>query len=155
MLALRAPHNQFSFFSSFRRLLWTWSKLAQTKPSHWHDLHITGIEPPRESFNRWLLERKVIDKGVDPLLPSECEPVISPSMFREVMNDIPIRYKSNHFLHSTCISSFQCSEKEIIFSSSSGILGSHALSTKRRPEGCYSSMQRQPRKWLIPGEQLW
>ncbi|XP_056461571.1 mRNA (2'-O-methyladenosine-N(6)-)-methyltransferase-like [Gadus chalcogrammus] len=50
-----------------------------------------GIDPPRESFNRWLLERKVIDKGGDPLLPSDCDPVISPSMFREVMNDIPIR----------------------------------------------------------------
>lgn len=52
----------------------------------------SGIDPPRESFNRWLLERKVIDKGHDPLLPSDCDPVISPSMFREVMNDIPIRY---------------------------------------------------------------
>lgn len=50
-----------------------------------------GIEPPRDSFNRWLLERKVLDKGKDPFLPSECEPVISPAMFREVMNDIPIR----------------------------------------------------------------
>lgn len=52
----------------------------------------TGIEPPRESFNRWMLERKVVDKGSDPLLPSNCEPVVSPSMFREIMNDIPIRY---------------------------------------------------------------
>ncbi|XP_028904763.1 mRNA (2'-O-methyladenosine-N(6)-)-methyltransferase [Ornithorhynchus anatinus] len=50
-----------------------------------------GIEPPRESFNRWMLERKVVDKGTDPLLPSDCEPVVSPSMFREIMNDIPIR----------------------------------------------------------------
>lgn len=50
-----------------------------------------GIEPPRESFNRWLLERKVEDKGPDPLLPSDCDPVVSPSMFREIMNDIPIR----------------------------------------------------------------
>lgn len=50
-----------------------------------------GIEPPRESFNRWMLERKVVDKGCDPLLPSNCEPVVSPSMFREIMNDIPIR----------------------------------------------------------------
>lgn len=32
-----------------------------------------------------------MDKGHDPLLPSDCELVISPSMFREVMNDIPIR----------------------------------------------------------------
>lgn len=52
---------------------------------------LSGIDPPRESFNRWLLERKVIDKGHDPLLPSDCDPVISPSMFREIMNDIPIR----------------------------------------------------------------
>ncbi|XP_070600412.1 mRNA (2'-O-methyladenosine-N(6)-)-methyltransferase [Erythrolamprus reginae] len=50
-----------------------------------------GIDPPRESFNRWMLERKVVDKGSDPLLPSNCEPVVSPSMFREIMNDIPIR----------------------------------------------------------------
>ncbi|XP_069740810.1 mRNA (2'-O-methyladenosine-N(6)-)-methyltransferase isoform X3 [Narcine bancroftii] len=50
-----------------------------------------GIDPPRDSFNRWLLERKAIDKGKDPLLPSDCDPVVSPSMFREVMNDIPIR----------------------------------------------------------------
>ncbi|KAM6457665.1 mRNA (2'-O-methyladenosine-N(6)-)-methyltransferase [Liasis olivaceus] len=50
-----------------------------------------GIDPPRESFNRWMLERKVVDKGTDPLLPSNCEPVVSPSMFREIMNDIPIR----------------------------------------------------------------
>lgn len=55
---------------------------------------LSGIDPPRESFNRWLLERKVIDRGHDPLLPSDCDPVISPSMFREVMNDIPIRYRT-------------------------------------------------------------
>lgn len=52
----------------------------------------SGIDPPRESFNRWMLERKVVDKGSDPLLPSSCEPIVSPSMFREIMNDIPIRY---------------------------------------------------------------
>lgn len=59
-----------------------------------------GIDPPRESFNRWMLERKVVDKGTDPLLPSDCEPVVSPSMFREIMNDIPIRYcsRTEHFV---------------------------------------------------------
>ncbi|KAG8131449.1 putative Phosphorylated CTD-interacting factor 1-like protein, partial [Naja naja] len=39
-----------------------------------------------------MLERKVVDKGSDPLLPSNCEPVVSPSMFREIMNDIPISW---------------------------------------------------------------
>ncbi|MCI4375245.1 hypothetical protein PGIGA_G00107120 [Pangasianodon gigas] len=69
------------------------AQLTTKLRQHYHELcyQREGIEPPRESFNRWLLERKVMDKGVDPLLPSECEPVISPSMFREVMNDIPIR----------------------------------------------------------------
>ncbi|MEQ2252552.1 mRNA (2'-O-methyladenosine-N(6)-)-methyltransferase [Ilyodon furcidens] len=69
------------------------AQLVTKLRQHYHELchQREGIDPPRESFNRWLLERKVIDKGVDPLLPSECEPAVSPSMFREVMNDIPIR----------------------------------------------------------------
>lgn len=50
-----------------------------------------GIDSPRESFNRWLMERKVIDRGNDPLLPSQCTPEISPSMYREIMTDIPIK----------------------------------------------------------------
>uniref|UniRef100_A0A3B5MHG6 WW domain-containing protein n=1 Tax=Xiphophorus couchianus TaxID=32473 RepID=A0A3B5MHG6_9TELE len=67
------------------------AQLVTKLRQHYHELcHQREIDPPRESFNRWLLERKVIDKGLDPLLPSECEPVVSPSMFREVMNDIPI-----------------------------------------------------------------
>ncbi|XP_068451051.1 mRNA (2'-O-methyladenosine-N(6)-)-methyltransferase [Clinocottus analis] len=69
------------------------AQLVTKLRQHYHELchQREGIDPPRESFNRWLLERKVIDKGHDPLLPSDCEPVISPSMFREIMNDIPIR----------------------------------------------------------------
>ncbi|ESO96929.1 hypothetical protein LOTGIDRAFT_115378 [Lottia gigantea] len=50
-----------------------------------------GIEAPRESFNRWLLERNVIDKGTDPMLPSQCIPEVSQSMYREIMNDIPVK----------------------------------------------------------------
>ncbi|XP_021342973.1 phosphorylated CTD-interacting factor 1-like [Mizuhopecten yessoensis] len=50
-----------------------------------------GIHAPTESFNRWLLERKVMDKGSDPFLPSVCSPEISQSMYREIMNDIPVK----------------------------------------------------------------
>lgn len=50
-----------------------------------------NIHSPRESFNRWLMERKVIDRGCDPLLPSQCTPEISPSMYREILNDIPVK----------------------------------------------------------------
>ncbi|KAL1124160.1 hypothetical protein AAG570_001930 [Ranatra chinensis] len=50
-----------------------------------------GIDAPKDSFNRWLMERKVIDRGVDPLLPSQCYPEISMCMYREIMNDIPIK----------------------------------------------------------------
>jgi len=50
-----------------------------------------GIDAPKESFNRWLLERKTIDQGKDPLFPSYCFPEISMAMYREIMNDIPMK----------------------------------------------------------------
>lgn len=50
-----------------------------------------GINAPKDSFNRWLLERKVIDTGFDPLLPSTCYPEISAAMYKEIINDIPIK----------------------------------------------------------------
>lgn len=50
-----------------------------------------GIEAPPESFNRWLLERLIIDKGPDPMLPSNCTPEVSQSMYREIINDIPVK----------------------------------------------------------------
>ena len=50
-----------------------------------------GIDAPNESFNRWLLERKVHDKGFEPLLPTMCRDEVSPAMYREIMYDIPVR----------------------------------------------------------------
>ncbi|KAI1297205.1 hypothetical protein HDE_04734 [Halotydeus destructor] len=50
-----------------------------------------NIEAPRESFNRWLIERKVVDRGFDPLLPSNCATEISRCMYNEIMNDLPIK----------------------------------------------------------------
>ena len=52
---------------------------------------LAGIDAPRDSFNRWLLERKTIDRGMDPVLPSDCIPEISMSMYREIMNDVPMK----------------------------------------------------------------
>ncbi|XP_076039938.1 mRNA (2'-O-methyladenosine-N(6)-)-methyltransferase-like isoform X2 [Oratosquilla oratoria] len=56
-----------------------------------------GIDAPRDSFNRWLMERKVVDQGSDPLLPSQCFPEVSQSMYREIMNDIPIKLQRPKF----------------------------------------------------------
>ncbi|XP_045470759.1 mRNA (2'-O-methyladenosine-N(6)-)-methyltransferase [Harmonia axyridis] len=50
-----------------------------------------SIDAPKDSFNRWLMERKIIDTGFDPLLPSCCFPEISQSMYKEIINDIPIK----------------------------------------------------------------
>ncbi|XP_054164741.1 mRNA (2'-O-methyladenosine-N(6)-)-methyltransferase-like [Oppia nitens] len=56
-----------------------------------------NIETPKESFNRWLMERKVIDKGCDPMIPSDCYSEMSRSMYNEIMNDIPIKlYKPKY-----------------------------------------------------------
>ncbi|XP_068212202.1 mRNA (2'-O-methyladenosine-N(6)-)-methyltransferase isoform X1 [Palaemon carinicauda] len=56
-----------------------------------------GIDAPRDSFGRWLMERKVVDQGWDPLLPSQCFPEVSQSMYREIMNDIPIKLQRPKF----------------------------------------------------------
>lgn len=37
------------------------------------------------------MERKTVDMGSDPLLPSHCVPEISMSMYKEIINDIPIK----------------------------------------------------------------
>lgn len=50
-----------------------------------------NIEAPKDSFIRWLMERKVCDRGWDPVLPSNCVPEVSRSMYNEIMNDIPIK----------------------------------------------------------------
>nr|XP_040234550.2 mRNA (2'-O-methyladenosine-N(6)-)-methyltransferase [Anopheles coluzzii] len=50
-----------------------------------------SIAPPKDSFQRWLMERRIIDQGIDPLLPSQCTPEISPQMYREILRDIPIK----------------------------------------------------------------
>ena len=64
-------------------------KLRQTYQEMCHSRE--GIDAPKESFNRWLLERKTIDQGTDPLFPSYCFPEISMAMYREIMNDIPMK----------------------------------------------------------------
>ncbi|XP_018023571.1 mRNA (2'-O-methyladenosine-N(6)-)-methyltransferase isoform X2 [Hyalella azteca] len=56
-----------------------------------------GIDAPRDSFNRWIMERKVVDQGCDPFLPSQCFPEVSLSMYKGIMNDIPIKLNRPKF----------------------------------------------------------
>ena len=62
---------------------------------------MSGIDAPKDSFNRWLLERKTIDRGSDPVLPSDCIPEISMSMYREIMNDVPMKLVKPKFTVGT------------------------------------------------------
>ena len=62
-----------------------------TAQIHSYCIVSSAIDAPKESFNRWLLERKVIDKGLDCMLPSNCVPEVSQAMYREIMNDIPVK----------------------------------------------------------------
>ncbi len=57
-----------------------------------------GIDAPPESFNRWLLERKISDKGSDPLLPTNCTPEVSQSMYREIISDIPVKLTTPKYI---------------------------------------------------------
>lgn len=56
-----------------------------------------AIDAPKDSFNRWLLERKVVDAGTDPLFPSQCTPEVSVSMYKEIMNDLPMKLERPKF----------------------------------------------------------
>lgn len=57
----------------------------------------SDIDAPEDSFDRWLMERKTVDTGSDPLLPSQCYPEISLSMYNEIMNDIPMKLEKPKF----------------------------------------------------------
>lgn len=78
------PHPEIEYMRGVaaQKLFQTFENLCQQRES---------IKAPKGSFNRWLMERKVIDKGLDPILPSSCLPEVSPSMYREIIQDIPIR----------------------------------------------------------------
>ena len=78
------PHPEVEILrSSFvMKLRQSFQEMCQSRES---------IDAPKDCFNRWLLERKTIDQGTDPVLPSYCFPEISMSMYREIMNDIPMK----------------------------------------------------------------
>lgn len=79
------PHPEIEAFrfTLASKLRQCYQELCHTRES---------IDAPKDSFNRWLMERKVNDQGgSDPLLPSHCFPEISKSMYDEIMNDIPIK----------------------------------------------------------------
>lgn len=78
------PHPEIEYMRGVAalKLFQTYENLCQQRES---------IKAPRGSFNRWLIERKVIDRGSDPILPSQCNPEVSPAMYREIIHDIPIK----------------------------------------------------------------
>jgi phosphorylated CTD-interacting factor 1 len=78
------PHPEIEYMRGITalKLFQTYENLCQQRES---------IKAPRGSFNRWLMERKVIDRGCDPILPSQCNPEVSPAMYREIIHDIPIK----------------------------------------------------------------
>jgi phosphorylated CTD-interacting factor 1 len=78
------PHPEIEYMrcTAAQKLFQTYENLCQQRES---------IKAPKGSFNRWLMERKVADKGSDPILPSQCTSEVSPSMYREIIQDIPIK----------------------------------------------------------------
>ena len=68
-------------------------QLAFKLRSQFSDIcHSRGItEVPKEAFNRWLMERKVVDRGTDELLMSNCFPEMSRVLYYEILHNIPIR----------------------------------------------------------------
>lgn len=87
-------------------------RLLSLLPSHFLSAANAGISAPRQSFDRWLLERKALDEGGDPLLPQACRAEMSPCLKREITVDIPVRHvvtkssaEADHAIHSFCFNS--------------------------------------------------
>lgn len=78
------PHPEIEYMRGIAalKLFQVYENLCQQRES---------IKSPKGSFNRWLMERKVVDRGCDPILPSQCTPEVSPAMYREIIHDIPIK----------------------------------------------------------------
>lgn len=78
------PHPEIEWMrgATAHKLFQTYENLCSQRES---------IKAPKGSFIRWLIERKVIDKGFDPVLPSQCANAISSAMYREIIMDIPIK----------------------------------------------------------------
>jgi len=62
--------------------------------------HLDWKLPPKESFNRWLCERHAAmatqpstDGEYDPLVPGRVEPEVSPSLYRELLDDLPVKLR--------------------------------------------------------------
>ncbi|VVC46001.1 Hypothetical protein CINCED_3A025548 [Cinara cedri] len=81
---LSQPHPEIELYRGnlVAKLRQCYQELCQSREN---------INAPKESFNRWLIERKVSDTGCDPLLPSNCFTEVSSRMYCEIMNDIPLR----------------------------------------------------------------
>ena len=57
---------------------------------------VIQIDPPKMSFNRWLVDRHVLldlvdDEGRDSLIPGKVEPQVSVSLAREIIEDLPVK----------------------------------------------------------------
>lgn len=78
------PHPELEYMRNIAamKLCQTFETLCQQRES---------IKAPKGCFHRWLIERKVVDRGCDPILPSQALPEVSPAMYREIINDIPIK----------------------------------------------------------------
>eukprot|EP00026_Physarum_polycephalum_P005560 Phypoly_transcript_05595.p1 GENE.Phypoly_transcript_05595~~Phypoly_transcript_05595.p1 ORF type:complete len:531 (+),score=82.60 Phypoly_transcript_05595:167-1594(+) len=67
---------------------------------HYNDLCSNWllISPPKESFNRWLMERMLLGAvgGREWLIPRKIEPIISPSMKRELSENLPCAKFKHH-----------------------------------------------------------
>ncbi|XP_050438194.1 mRNA (2'-O-methyladenosine-N(6)-)-methyltransferase [Adelges cooleyi] len=83
-LTFPQPHPDIEFYRGalVNKLRLCYQELCQSREN---------VNPSKESFNHWLIERKVIDTGSDPLLPSQCCPDVSLRMYNDIMNDIPLR----------------------------------------------------------------
>lgn len=102
-----------------------------------------GIDAPSESFNRWLIERRVVDHGTEPLLPSGCPTALSPAMFREIMNDIPVKLTKPKYTNDARRQLFKYAEAAKRLIESRGVSPESRKMVKWNVEDTFNWLRRQ------------
>lgn len=104
---------------------------------------VEGIDAPSESFNRWLIERRVVDHGTEPLLPSGCPTALSSAMFREIMNDIPVKLTKPKYTNDARRQLFKYAEAAKRLIESRGVSPESRKMVKWNVEDTFNWLRRQ------------
>jgi len=85
-----------------------------------------------------------MDRGTEPLLPSNCASPVSPAMSREIMNDIPVKLTKPKYSSDARRQLFKYAEAAKRLIESRGVSSESRKVVKWHAEDTFTWLRRQP-----------